>query len=172
MARFVSRWSICELTLMGPPRPTDLFYEKRYSHTAMVNPDFVALAKAMHCHGIRCDSLADLPAKMDEFMRWPNDSPIVFDARVVRTEHVYPMVRPHSLLVEITDSDHLVFGCRSQQERLSTNVSSTPRSSPSPKATCEFLNPLHSFSRKLGRGLVYWGTSPSSYSLCYPSLLS
>lgn len=59
----------------------------------MVNPDFVALAKAMHCHGIRCDSLADLPAKMDEFMRWPNDSPIVFDARVVRTEHVYPMVR-------------------------------------------------------------------------------
>ena len=62
----------------------------------MVNPDFVALAKAMHCHGIRCDSLADLPAKMDEFMRWPNDQPIVFDARVVRTEHVYPMVRSPS----------------------------------------------------------------------------
>lgn len=70
----------------------DLFYEKRYSHTQMVNPDFVALAKAMHCHAIRCDSLADLPAKMKEFMEYDNNKPIVMDARTVKSEHVYPMV--------------------------------------------------------------------------------
>ncbi|KAH9818674.1 hypothetical protein DFH28DRAFT_1080589 [Melampsora americana] len=30
----------------------DLFYESRYSSTRMTNPDFCALAKAMHCHAI------------------------------------------------------------------------------------------------------------------------
>lgn len=72
----------------------DLFYEKRYSHTAMINPDFVKLAQAMHCHAIRCDNLNDLPAKMKEFMEYDNRKPILMDARVVKTEHVYPMVRP------------------------------------------------------------------------------
>ncbi len=32
----------------------DLFYEERYSGTKMVNPDFVKLAEAMHCAGLRC----------------------------------------------------------------------------------------------------------------------
>ena len=84
---------------------TDLFYEKRYSHTQMVNPDFVALAKAMHCHAIRCDNLADLPAKMKEFMEYDNNKPILMDARIVKTEHVYPMVRifpPRCILANLT----------------------------------------------------------------------
>lgn len=58
----------------------------------MVNPDFVALAKAMHCHAIRCDNVRDLPAKMKEFMEYDNNKPILFDARTVKNEHVYPMV--------------------------------------------------------------------------------
>ncbi|GAA5823905.1 hypothetical protein JCM3770_000335 [Rhodotorula araucariae] len=70
----------------------DLFYEKRYSHTEMTNPDFVALAKAMNVHAIRCDSLADLPAKMKEFMEYDNQKPVVLEARVVKNEHVFPMI--------------------------------------------------------------------------------
>jgi len=70
----------------------DLFYQKRYSHTEMTNPDFVALAKAMGVHAIRCDHLDELPAKMKEFMEYDNSKPILFEARVVKTEHVYPMV--------------------------------------------------------------------------------
>jgi thiamine pyrophosphate-dependent acetolactate synthase large subunit-like protein len=93
------------IVLMIRSYRTDLFYEKRYSHTQMVNPDFVALAKAMHCHAIRCDNLADLPAKMKEFMEYDNNKPILMDARIVKTEHVYPMVRlfpPLSILVNLT----------------------------------------------------------------------
>ena len=52
----------------------------------MHNPDFVKLAEAMGVKGIYCDNLNDLPAKMDEFMR--HDGPVLFDARVVKTEHV------------------------------------------------------------------------------------
>ncbi|GAA5971719.1 hypothetical protein JCM11641_000698 [Rhodosporidiobolus odoratus] len=78
----------------------DLFYEKRYSHTEMTNPDFVALAKSMGVHAIRCDSLADLPAKMKEFMEYDNNKPVLFEARVVKSEHVYPMIAAGKALHE------------------------------------------------------------------------
>lgn len=70
----------------------DLFYDQRYSHTEMHNPDFVKLAEAMGIKALRCDSLADLPAKMKEFVEYDNTRPILFEARVVKSEHVYPMV--------------------------------------------------------------------------------
>lgn len=70
----------------------DLFYDQRYSHTQMHNPDFVKLAQSMGVHAIRCESLADLPAKMKEFIEYDNHKPIVFEARVVKNEHVFPMV--------------------------------------------------------------------------------
>jgi|EP01046_Picozoa_sp_COSAG06_P049816 acetolactate synthase-1/2/3 large subunit len=39
----------------------DLFYEERYSGTEMVNPDFVKLAEAMHCAGLRCRTRKGAP---------------------------------------------------------------------------------------------------------------
>ena len=68
----------------------DLFYEERYSHTEMHNPDFVALADAMNCKGFRCTKLADLPEVMKEFLA--HDGPAVLDTLVEKHEHVYPMM--------------------------------------------------------------------------------
>ncbi|ORY43588.1 acetolactate synthase [Leucosporidium creatinivorum] len=79
----------------------DLFYEKRYSHTEMTNPDFVALAQSMRVHAIRCDNIADLPAKMKEFMEYDNNRPVLFDARCVKNEHVYPMVAAGKALHQV-----------------------------------------------------------------------
>ncbi|WFD35011.1 acetolactate synthase [Malassezia cuniculi] len=70
----------------------DLFYHHRYSHTEMHNPDFVKLAESMGVKAIRCDSITDLPAKMKEFVEYDNNKPILFEARVVKDEHVFPMV--------------------------------------------------------------------------------
>ncbi|KAG2749801.1 acetolactate synthase [Suillus brevipes Sb2] len=70
----------------------DLFYESRYSHTRMTNPDFVMLAKAMHVHAIRCESTADLPAKMKEFLEYDGSKPVLMECMVETDEHVYPMV--------------------------------------------------------------------------------
>lgn len=70
----------------------DLFYDKRYSHTEMHNPDFVKLAESMGVKAIRCHSLDELPAKMKEFIEYDNTKPVLFEAFVVKTEHVYPMV--------------------------------------------------------------------------------
>ncbi|CAD6573666.1 MAG: Acetolactate synthase, mitochondrial [Tremellales sp. Tagirdzhanova-0007] len=69
----------------------DLFYEKRYSHTRMHNPDFVKLSESMGAKALRCTKLADLPAMMKEFLEYDGTRPIVMEC-VVSSEHVYPMV--------------------------------------------------------------------------------
>ena len=68
----------------------DLFYQERYSHTQMHNPDFVALTDAMNCKGFRCRSAAELPKVMEQFLA--HDGPAVLDALVEKHEHVYPMM--------------------------------------------------------------------------------
>lgn len=70
----------------------DLFYDGRYSHTAMTNPDFVALAQSMRVHALRCDSTAELPQKMKEFLEYDNSKPVLMEVVVEKNEHVFPMV--------------------------------------------------------------------------------
>lgn len=70
----------------------DLFYSQRYSHTAMVNPDFVKLAQAMGVHAIRCHNSDELPAKMKEFLEYDNNKPVLMECLVEKNEHVFPMV--------------------------------------------------------------------------------
>ncbi len=68
----------------------DLFYEERYSHTQMHNPDFVKLAEAMHVKGMRCTKKADLADCIRQFLE--HDGPVVMDCLVEKHEHVYPML--------------------------------------------------------------------------------
>ncbi|KAG6812128.1 Acetolactate synthase, mitochondrial [Tricholoma furcatifolium] len=70
----------------------DLFYERRYSHTEMTNPDFVRLAEAMGVKAIRCHNAEELPAKMKEFLEYDNNRPVVMECLVTKNEHVFPMV--------------------------------------------------------------------------------
>ncbi|KAF9014190.1 hypothetical protein BDQ17DRAFT_1404533 [Cyathus striatus] len=70
----------------------DLFYEKRYSHTQMTNPDFILLARAMGVQAIRCSSAEELPEKMKEFLEYDNTKPILMECVVEKNEHVFPMV--------------------------------------------------------------------------------
>ncbi|KAI0797493.1 acetolactate synthase [Abortiporus biennis] len=70
----------------------DLFYDARYSHTRMTNPDFIELAKSMRVHGIRAKSLEELPEKMKELLEYDNSKPVVLECLVESAEHVFPMV--------------------------------------------------------------------------------
>ncbi|KAF7986571.1 hypothetical protein HWV62_26322 [Athelia sp. TMB] len=79
----------------------DLFYEARYSHTRMTNPDFVLLARAMGVHAIRCHSAAELPAKMKEFLEYDDAKPVLMECLVERNEHVFPMVAAGKALHEL-----------------------------------------------------------------------
>ena len=71
-----------------------LFYKGRYSNTDLkskIVPDFVKLADAMGCVGLRCENPADVDKTIEEAMSI-NDQPVVVDFRVNRDSMVWPMV--------------------------------------------------------------------------------
>eukprot|EP01135_Chromosphaera_perkinsii_P005976 Nk52_evm5s376 gene=Nk52_evmTU5s376 len=77
----------------------DLFYDKRYSHTKMTNPDFEKVAEAMGAKGLRVDKTEDLPRVMKEFLEY--EGPVLLNAVVEKEEHVYPMVPSGKALDEM-----------------------------------------------------------------------
>jgi acetolactate synthase-1/2/3 large subunit len=74
-----------------------LFYGERYSNTdlkagrAKYLPDFVMLAEAMGCVGLRCETAADVNATIEKAMAI-NDAPVVIDFVVGKDAMVWPMV--------------------------------------------------------------------------------
>lgn len=71
----------------------ELFHEERYSHTDLrgSNPDFVKLAEAYGCVGIRATS----PDEVDDVIEraWAiTDRPVVMEFVVIKEEMVFPMV--------------------------------------------------------------------------------
>ena len=71
-----------------------LFYESRYSNTDLHShriPDFVKLADAYGCHGLRCESPEDVDSTIEKAMGI-NDAPVVIDFVVHKDAMVWPMV--------------------------------------------------------------------------------
>jgi acetolactate synthase-1/2/3 large subunit len=71
-----------------------LFYDSRYSNTDLHSrriPDFVKLADAYGCVGLRCDSAAEVDATIDKAMA-VDDRPVVVDFVVHQDAMVWPMV--------------------------------------------------------------------------------
>jgi acetolactate synthase-1/2/3 large subunit len=71
-----------------------LFYNQRYSNTDLQSrriPDFVKLAEAYGCAGLRCDNAADVDATINKAMEI-NDVPVVIDFIVHHDAMVWPMV--------------------------------------------------------------------------------
>ncbi len=73
-----------------------LFYDQRYSQTELGThkhriPDFVKLADALGCVGLRCETKADVDATIEKAMSI-NDGPVVVDFTVGQDAMVWPMV--------------------------------------------------------------------------------
>jgi acetolactate synthase-1/2/3 large subunit len=73
-----------------------LFYGERYSNTDLGThkeriPDFVKLAEALGCVGLRCETAADVDKTIEAAMAI-NDSPVVIDFVVGKDAMVWPMV--------------------------------------------------------------------------------
>jgi acetolactate synthase-1/2/3 large subunit len=71
-----------------------LFYGKRYSNTDLHSrriPDFVKLAEAYGCVGLRCESPDDLDKTIEQAMA-VDDAPVVVDFVVHQDAMVWPMV--------------------------------------------------------------------------------
>jgi acetolactate synthase-1/2/3 large subunit len=73
-----------------------LFYSERYSQTDLGThkhriPDFVKLADALGCVGLRCETKADVDATIEKAMA-VDDAPVVIDFVVGEDAMVWPMV--------------------------------------------------------------------------------
>jgi acetolactate synthase I/II/III large subunit len=72
-----------------------LFYNKRYSNTDLIQasriPDFVKLAEAYGCAGLRCETAGDVDATITKAMEI-DDVPVVVDFVVHKDAMVWPMV--------------------------------------------------------------------------------
>jgi acetolactate synthase-1/2/3 large subunit len=81
----------------------ELFYDERYSEVELGTaiPDYVKLADAYGCVGLRCDRADDVDATLDKALA-VTDTPVVVDFRVHDREGVFPMVpagRPNDEIV-------------------------------------------------------------------------
>jgi acetolactate synthase-1/2/3 large subunit len=71
-----------------------LFYNSRYSETDLHShriPDFVKLADAFGCHGLRCETPEEVDSVIEKALSI-NDAPVVIDFVVHRDAMVWPMV--------------------------------------------------------------------------------
>jgi len=79
----------------------ELLHEKNYSesYTAAL-PDFVKLAEAYGCVGIRANKPEELDEKIKQMLSV--DKPVIFDCVVDKTENCYPMIpsgKPHNQML-------------------------------------------------------------------------
>jgi acetolactate synthase-1/2/3 large subunit len=79
----------------------ELLHEKNYSESySKALPDFVKLAEAYGCVGIRADNPDELDEKIQEMIN--TDGPVIFDCHVDQNENCYPMIpsgKPHNQML-------------------------------------------------------------------------
>ena len=90
----------------------ELLHEKNYSesYTAAL-PDFVKLAEAYGCVGIRATKPSELDEKINEMMN--TDRPVIFDCMVDKTENCYPMIPSGKA------HNQMILGPEDENERIS-----------------------------------------------------
>ncbi|MCO8144532.1 acetolactate synthase 3 large subunit [Rhodovulum tesquicola] len=84
-----------------------LLHGNRYSHSwSEALPDFVKLAEAFGCKGIRCSDPADLDDAIAEMLTY--DGPAIFDCLVEKHEDCFPMIpsgRAHNDMLLAADAE-------------------------------------------------------------------
>ena len=67
-----------------------MFFEKRYASTELVNPDFVAIAKGYHIEADRVNKRKDLKSAIDKMVK--SKKPYFLEVKVEKEDNVFPMI--------------------------------------------------------------------------------
>ena len=67
-----------------------LFFDKRYASTEMINPDSVAIAKAYHIEAVSVKDRADLDGAVAKMIA--SDKPFFLEVCVEKEDNVFPMI--------------------------------------------------------------------------------
>jgi acetolactate synthase I/II/III large subunit len=81
----------------------ELFWKRRYSHVALLNPDFVKLAEAYGALGLRATETSELKDTIDRALSF-NEGPVVVEFKVVPEDNVFPMIPSGQSVNEMIDT--------------------------------------------------------------------
>lgn len=81
----------------------ELFFDERYSFTAMKNPDFIAIAKAYNIEGTEVKERKDLDAAIADMLK--DDAPYLLVVNVETKGMVYPMIPAGACVTNIMLGD-------------------------------------------------------------------
>ena len=76
-----------------------LFFDKRYASTELVNPDFVTISKGYFIESKRVDNRDELESSVKEMLNF--DGPYLLEVCVEKEENVFPMIPSGSSVSEI-----------------------------------------------------------------------
>jgi len=68
----------------------ELFFERRYASTVMVNPDFVKIAEGYHIEAKRVSERSELQSTINEMIA--SDKPYFLEVKVEKEDNVFPMI--------------------------------------------------------------------------------
>jgi acetolactate synthase I/II/III large subunit len=85
----------------------ELFWERRYSHVALKNPDFVKLGEAYGIPSIRVDSTEGVDDALRTAMSH-TDGPVLVEFRVAEEDNVYPMIPSGQTINEMMDTPEVI----------------------------------------------------------------
>ena len=68
----------------------ELFFDKRYASTEMLNPDFVTIAKGYHIEANRTSERSELKRMVKEMMS--SNKPYFLEVKVEKEDNVFPMI--------------------------------------------------------------------------------
>jgi acetolactate synthase I/II/III large subunit len=81
----------------------ELFWRHRYSQVELSNPDFVKLAEAYGCRGMRATKGDEVDGVIRKALEY-NDGPILVEFVVAREDNVYPMIPANATVNEMLDT--------------------------------------------------------------------
>ncbi len=77
----------------------DMFFDKRYASTKLVNPDFVKIAEGFHISSRRVEERKDLDDAIEEMMA--QNQPYVLEVMVEKEANIFPMIEPGASVSEV-----------------------------------------------------------------------
>ena len=77
----------------------DMFFDKRYASTELVNPDFIKIADGFDIPGKRVSDRKDLDISIDEMLS--SEKAFLLEVMVEKEGNIFPMIEPGSSVSEI-----------------------------------------------------------------------
>jgi acetolactate synthase I/II/III large subunit len=80
----------------------ELFWKRRYSHVALMNPNFVKLAEAYGARGVEVTETSKIESVIREALSY-NEGPVLVEFKVVPEDNVFPMIPSGQSVSEMLD---------------------------------------------------------------------